>query len=76
LQAGQFDTEALWRVVSPQLLPGRPVLLLRGSDGDKPATDDDDVFGLRAACETCEAQRASGASPAEVLQLCAHVEMI
>ena len=34
LQAGQFDTEALWRVVSPLLVPGRPVLLLRGSDGD------------------------------------------
>ncbi|CAN1522227.1 HemD Uroporphyrinogen-III synthase [Burkholderiaceae bacterium] len=43
LQAGQFDTEALWRVVSPQLLPGRPVLLLRGSDGDKPATADEGI---------------------------------
>ena len=38
LQAAQFDTETLWPVVAPQLVAGRPVLLLRGSDGDKPAS--------------------------------------
>jgi len=43
LQSGQFDTEALWQVVSPQLLPGRPVLLLRGSDSDKPATAEEGI---------------------------------
>ena len=43
LQAAQFDTEALWRVVQPQLLPERGVLLLRGSDADKPASADEGI---------------------------------
>ena len=34
--AAQFDTEALWRVVQPQLASKRAVLLLRGSDADQP----------------------------------------
>lgn len=34
--ATQFDTEALWRVVQPKLQSDRAVLVLRGSDADKP----------------------------------------
>ena len=34
--AAQFDTEALWRVVQPKLQVDRAVLVLRGSDADKP----------------------------------------
>lgn len=34
--AAQFDTEALWRVVKPTLKADRAVLVLRGSDADKP----------------------------------------
>ena len=34
--AAQFDTEALWRVVQSKLQTDRAVLLLRGSDADKP----------------------------------------
>jgi uroporphyrinogen-III synthase len=33
--AVQFDTETLWTVVQHRLHPTRPVLLLRGSDGDQ-----------------------------------------
>ena len=33
--AAQFDTETLWTVVQHTLHPARPVLLLRGSDGDQ-----------------------------------------
>jgi uroporphyrinogen-III synthase len=35
-QAAQFDTEALWRVVHETVHAQQPVLLLRGSDADKP----------------------------------------
>lgn len=31
--APQFDSEALWAVVQPQLRPGQQVLLVRGADG-------------------------------------------
>lgn len=34
--SAQFDTEALWRVVQPKLQANRAVLVLRGSDADKP----------------------------------------
>ena len=34
--SAQFDTEALWRVVQSQLQTDRAVLILRGSDADKP----------------------------------------
>lgn len=34
--AAQFDTEALWRVVQSKLQADRAVLVLRGSDADKP----------------------------------------
>ena len=30
--AGQFDSEALWHIVAPQVQPGRRILMLRGSD--------------------------------------------
>ena len=43
MQAAQFDTEALWRVVKDKLLPDRAVLLLRGSDSDKPDSADEGV---------------------------------
>lgn len=43
MQAAQFDTEALWRVVQAKLLPDRAVLLLRGSDSDKPDSLDEGV---------------------------------
>ena len=43
MEATQFDTEALWRVVQTNLGPDRPVLLLRGSDGDKPASADEGI---------------------------------
>ena len=33
--ATQFDTEALWQVVHPQLLTDKPVLILRGSEADQ-----------------------------------------
>ena len=33
--AAQFDTESLWPVVQAKLQPLKPVLLLRGSDGDQ-----------------------------------------
>ncbi len=33
--APQFDTESLWPVVQAKLQPLKPVLLLRGSDGDQ-----------------------------------------
>jgi len=33
--AAQFDTESLWPVVQAKLQPRKPVLLLRGSDGDQ-----------------------------------------
>lgn len=32
IDAGQFDSEALWHVVSSQLVPKRPVLIVRGTD--------------------------------------------
>lgn len=31
--AGQFDSEALWRVVASQVSPKQPVLIVRGTDG-------------------------------------------
>lgn len=34
--SAQFDTEALWRVVKTKLQADRAVLVLRGSDADKP----------------------------------------
>jgi uroporphyrinogen-III synthase len=43
MQAAQFDTEALWQVVHAKLLPGRAVLVLRGSDSDKPDSADEGV---------------------------------
>lgn len=30
--AGQFDSEALWRVVAPKLVPSQAVLIVRGTD--------------------------------------------
>ena len=30
--AGQFDSEALWRIVAPQVQPGSRILVVRGSD--------------------------------------------
>lgn len=30
--AGQFDSEALWRIVAPQVRPGSRILVVRGSD--------------------------------------------
>jgi uroporphyrinogen-III synthase len=30
--AGQFDSEALWRIVAPQVHPGSRILVVRGSD--------------------------------------------
>ncbi len=32
LDAGQFDSEALWQVVGPQMRPGARVLIVRGGD--------------------------------------------
>lgn len=43
MNAQQFDTETLWRVVKDTIEPGRAVLLLRGSDGANPATADEGV---------------------------------
>lgn len=31
--AGQFDSEALWRVVAPFVTPDQPVLIVRGTEG-------------------------------------------
>ena len=31
-EAGQFDSEALWSLVAPHLVPGKPVLIVRGDD--------------------------------------------
>lgn len=33
IDAAQFDSEALWRVVAPQIVPKQPVLIVRGTDG-------------------------------------------
>ena len=32
-QAGQFDSEALWQIVAPQVRPGHRTLVVRGQDG-------------------------------------------
>ena len=37
LDAGQFDSEALWQVVGPQVRPGARVLIVRGGDSLGPA---------------------------------------
>lgn len=39
--AGQFDSEALWRVVAQTVVPHRPVLIVRGTDAN--LTEDNDV---------------------------------
>lgn len=38
-ESSQFDSEALWQIVAPQLRPGLPVLIVRGSDSaeERPA---------------------------------------
>ncbi len=35
VDAGQFDSEALWQVVAAQVSPGTKVLIVRGDDGSK-----------------------------------------
>lgn len=37
IDAGQFDSEALWQVVRPQVRPGARVLIVRGGDSRGPA---------------------------------------
>ena len=37
--AGQFDSEALWRVVAPNLVPSQAVLIVRGTDDLAPKQD-------------------------------------
>ena len=32
-EAGQFDSEALWQIVAPQVYPGHRTLVVRGQDG-------------------------------------------
>jgi uroporphyrinogen-III synthase len=39
LDADQFDSEALWAVVGPQVKVGDKVLIVRGARGDDPETD-------------------------------------
>ena len=41
--AAQFDTEALWRVVQPQLRTNQTVLILRGSQADQADTAQEGV---------------------------------
>ena len=48
VDAGQFDSEALWRVVSPQVQPGDRVLIVRGGDS------------LGSAAATVRADQGSG----------------
>ena len=49
---------------------------MRTPEPDLAPKPDGYALGLRASGEICETQWASGATAAEVLQLCAHVEMI
>ncbi len=46
VQAGQFDSEALWQVVSPQVKPGDKVLIVRGNSGTAEAVAGDASTGV------------------------------
>lgn len=48
--APQFDSEALWAVVQPQLRPGQQVLLVRGADGQGHSAGRDWLAQQLTAC--------------------------
>ena len=59
--AAQFDSEALWTVVRPQLQPGAGVLIVRGGDADGRPTGRDwlarEIAAAGGICETVVAYR-------------------
>lgn len=58
--AGQFDSEALWPVVAPQLRPGSRVLIVRGAsvadDAEAPAVEGNGRDWLIRQCEQAGAR--------------------
>jgi uroporphyrinogen-III synthase len=40
-ESGQFDSEALWQLVAPHVVPTRPVLIVRGTDANPSAETDE-----------------------------------